>query len=77
MYLSELHVPISGVGLWALPRSQPLRHIPEDDVGALRLVVDEVEFLRLFLHFLDLVGRQIHQTVDLLFEAFVALKLGK
>ncbi len=46
---------------------------PEDDVGALGLVVEQVELLPLLLHPLDLVGGEVHQALDLALEAQIAL----
>lgn len=49
--------------------TQPFWNIPEDNISALWLVVDQVELVRHLLHLLDLVGRQIHQPINLLFKS--------
>lgn len=49
--------------------AQPFWNIPENNIRALWLVIDQVELVRHLLHLLDLVGRQIHQPVNLLFKS--------
>jgi len=66
--LAELVLPI----MVLLLISQSLWHIPEADVGALRLWGDQVPLLRALLHLLHLVFRELHQPVDLPLKSFHA-----
>jgi len=73
-YLSKLPLPITGVGLREVPGPQSFRDVPEADVGALGLVKEEVELVRLLLHPLHLVGGQVVQALNLFLESLHALK---
>lgn len=64
-YFSKLVLP-KVVSLFI---TQPCRDVPENNIGTLWLVVDQVELVWHPLHLLDLVVRQIHQTVNLLFKS--------
>ena len=71
---SQLELPVPGSVLRALPGPESLRDVPEDDVGALGLVVEQVELLAQLLHPAHLVGGQLHQSFDLTLEAVHALE---
>ena len=70
---SELELPVPGSVLRTLPGPESLRDVPEDDVGALGLVVEQVELLAQLLHPAHLVGSQFHQALDLPLKAGHAL----
>lgn len=53
-YLSELPLPVTGIGLRKVPGSESLWHIPEAHVGAFGLLIQQVELLWLLFHLLDL-----------------------
>ena len=76
-HISELELPVPGAVLRALLGPQPLWHVPEDDVGALGLVVEQVELLLLLLHLRHLVRSQLNEALHLFLEAIRSLKLSR
>ena len=53
---------------------RPDWNVPEDDIGALGLIVDEIKLVRHLLHLFDLVVCQLHQPVDLFLKTRHSLK---
>jgi hypothetical protein len=72
-HIAQLPLPVGSSVLGKFPGSKAFRNVPEADVGALWLVVYQVELVGLLLHLLDLVGCQLQQPVNLLFESLHSL----
>ena len=74
-YLSKFPLPVTGVGLREVPGPESFRNIPEADVGALGVIQQEVELLRLSLHLGHLVSGQLEQAFNLFLESFHSLEI--